>query len=234
MKMSFASLLILALYPLATTADDRPAAGRFLVATADVDGSSFERTVILLLHYDEAGAQGLVINRRSDAELAEVFPGSESLADYQGALFWGGPVRIATMRALLRTDDPPAAAIKVIEDVYQVPLEDELGSYAGDEATLRYYLGYAGWAPGQLDRELRFGSWNVVAADADLVFASDPGSVWQRVRPTPAIRAMHDASGDRWPESALQVTMHDRGAYRVPPDVRRRAEAIEEPIHREQ
>ena len=234
MKTSVASLLILALLPVATIADDRPAAGKFLVATADVDGSSFERTVILLLHYDEAGAQGLVINRRSDAALAEVLPGSEPLADYQGALFWGGPVRMATMRALLRTDDPPANAIKLVDEVYQVPLEDELGSYSGDEATLRFYAGYAGWAPGQLDRELRFGSWNVVAGDANLVFASDPDSVWQRVRPTPAIRAMLDASGDRWPELALQVTMHDRGAYRVPPDVRRRAEPVEEPVHREQ
>ena len=79
------------------SAEERPAVGKFLVATEDVDGSSFERTVILLLHYDEAGAQGLVVNRRSDASLADVFPDSDLLANYAGTLFWGGPVRMATI-----------------------------------------------------------------------------------------------------------------------------------------
>ena len=179
-----------ALIPVAATvADEQPAAGKFLVATTDVDGSSFEQTVILLLHYDEAGAQGLVINRRSEADTATVFPRDELLADYDGPLYWGGPVRMATMRALLRTDEPPADAVEVVAGVYQVPLDDTLDPYLADDTTLRFYLGYAGWAPGQLDRELRFGSWDVVAATAEAVFSPRPGSVWRSLRPPPEYRA---------------------------------------------
>lgn len=173
------------------SADGRPAAGKLLVATEDVDGSSFERSVILLLHYDEAGAQGLVVNRRSDADLAQVFPDSEMLANYQGTLFWGGPVRMLTMRALLRTDQPPADAVEIIAGVYQVPLDDDLDTYLSDDSTLRFYAGYAGWSPGQLDQEIRFGSWKVVTASADLVFAVEPDSVWRLLRPLQEFRARH-------------------------------------------
>ena len=190
MRKCFVLLVACALIPVATiVADEQPAAGKFLVATADVDGSSFEQTVILLLHYDEAGAQGLVINRRSEAETTEVFNNDELLAGYDGPLYWGGPVRMTTMRALLRTDKPPADAVEVVAGVYQVPLDDTLEPYMADETTLRFYLGYAGWAPGQLDRELRYGSWTIVAATADAVFSPEPGAIWRALRPPPEYRA---------------------------------------------
>lgn len=215
-------------------ASEQPAAGKLLVATDDVDGSSFERTVILLLHYDEAGAQGLVINRRSEAKLTEVFPDSELLANYTGALFWGGPVRMTTLRALLRSDEPPPDAVEVIPSVFQLPLDLAPDDYATDAATLRFYIGYAGWAPGQLDRELRFGSWHVVAASADVIFAADPGSMWRTVRPVPAIRAMNVALRHRRSKAALQVAMHDGCAHRIAPNVGGCAEAVEEPVDRKQ
>ena len=235
MRTIFSLLAVMALLPdTAALAGEQPAAGKLLVATGDVDGSSFERTVILLLHYDETGAQGLVINRRSDAELAEVFPGSEILANSSGALFWGGPVRMTTMRALLRTVKPPPDAVEVIPGVHQVPLDGDPEDYRGDAATLRFYAGYAGWAPGQLDHELRLGSWDVVAASADIVFAANPESVWRTVRPLPELRVRNLWSGHGRTKLALQVAMHDGGADRITPDIGGRAETIEEPVHRQQ
>ena len=96
---------------------------------------------------------------------------------------------MATMRVLLRADQPPADALEIIAGVYQVPpdnIDDEL---LNNDRTLRFYLGYAGWAPGQLDRELRFGSWWVVPATADTVFSPEPESVWRALRPPPEYRA---------------------------------------------
>ena len=177
---------------------EQPAAGKLLVASEDADGSRFERTVILLLHYDEFGAQGLVINRESDAELADVFPQSEALASYKGALFWGGPVQMSTMRALLRTDDPPDDAIAVIDDVYRIAVDKPISGHEMNDAHIRFFIGYAGWSPGQLDRELRFGNWTVVTGDADVVFSADPASVWSTLRPAPQLRVnLRAAAGNR-------------------------------------
>ena len=184
----FIAVVLAILFGGVSNAEDL-AAGKFLVATEDVDGSRFARTVILLLHYDEFGAQGLVINRRSEARLGDVFPDSETLADYDGALYWGGPVSITTMRALLRSDTPPKDAVPIFGNVYQVPMDETLGELAMDDDSLRFYLGYSGWAPGQLERELRFGSWDVVPSTEDAVFSSEPDSVWQSLSPVRQYRA---------------------------------------------
>jgi putative transcriptional regulator len=41
-------------------------------------------------------------------------------------------------------------------------------------------LGYAGWAPGQLDAEIQANGWLSVEADAELVFDDDSDGKWQR------------------------------------------------------
>jgi putative transcriptional regulator len=60
---------------------------------------------------------------------------------------------------------------------------DSLAEKQTDAGSLRIYAGYAGWAPGQLEFELLQGGWHVVGASESMVFADDPGSVWQRLLP---------------------------------------------------
>jgi putative AlgH/UPF0301 family transcriptional regulator len=49
--------------PGSVIANPSPAKGKLLVATEQVGGDIFMKTVVLLLHYDETGAMGLVVNR---------------------------------------------------------------------------------------------------------------------------------------------------------------------------
>ena len=164
-------------------ADQRAAAGKLLVATETVRGEIFARTVILLLHYDESGAMGLVVNRPTEVEPAEVMDDPETLSAYDGTLFWGGPVEMAGLRVLVRSDAPPEGAETIVGNVHLVSFEDAVRRLPADAARLRLYLGYAGWAPGQLDGELAIGSWEVRAAADELVFAVDPRGLWQRLKP---------------------------------------------------
>jgi len=165
------------------TADQRIAAGKLLVATDTVRGEIFARTVILLLHYDESGAMGLVVNRPTEVEPAEVMDDPEALSAYQGTLFWGGPVEMAGLRVLVRSDAPPEGAETIVGNVHLVSFEAAVSRLPADVGNLRLYIGYAGWAPGQLDGELAIGSWDVRAAADELVFADDPGGLWQQLKP---------------------------------------------------
>jgi len=165
------------------TADQRIAAGKLLVATDTVRGEIFARTVILLLHYDESGAMGLVVNRPTEVEPTEVMDDPETLSAYQGTLFWGGPVEMGGLRVLVRSDAPPEGAEAVVGNVHLVSFEEAESRLPADAASLRLYIGYAGWAPGQLDGELATGSWDVRAAADELVFADDPRSLWQQLKP---------------------------------------------------
>ena len=177
------------LLPAAVNAEPRPAQGKLLVATELVQGELFAKTVVLLLHYDETGAFGLVVNRPTDVEPGELLADEEAIAGYSGTLFWGGPVHMDSLRALLLTDDPPEEAEEIIESVYLVSFEDALGQGPADPAVLRLFIGYAGWAPGQLDYEMARGSWRVLPATGELVFAEAPDKLWQRLAPAQEQRA---------------------------------------------
>ena len=186
----FTSLVAVAwLLPAAVGADPAPAQGRLLVATELVQGELFANTVILLLHYDDTGAFGLVVNRPTEVRPEELLDDEEGIAGYTGTLFWGGPVHMDSLRALLRTDEPPEDAEKIVESVYLVSFEAALEQSPADPAVLRLLIGYAGWAPGQLDYELARGSWRVLPGSDDLVFDGEPETLWKRLAPAQEQRA---------------------------------------------
>ena len=156
-----------------------PAKGKLLVATEEVVGSSFARTVILLLHHDESGSLGLVINRPIDISAMASLELRDDYAELRDSFYWGGPVAPRTMRALMRTDTPPENAEKIIDSVFLVEIDAALLAGAADSKTLRFFAGYAGWAAGQLQYELATNSWGVVPATEALVFAKEPAKIWK-------------------------------------------------------
>jgi putative transcriptional regulator len=94
-----------------------------------------------------------------------------------------------SLRALMRTEEPPAEAEKIIDSVYLVSLDDALQQGPADAAKLRLFIGYAGWAPGQLDYEMARGSWRILPATDELVFAAEPRELWKQLAPLQEQRA---------------------------------------------
>ncbi len=180
-------------------ADEDPAVGKLLVATEEVQGPTFAETVILLIHHDETGAMGLVINRPAEVTPEDLLPELDGLADYTGTVYWGGPVRLASMRALLLTDNPPDDVIPVFDDVYRVPIDKKLPEDATSAENLRFFIDHAGWEAGQLDKELLFGSWHVIPATEDAVFTEDPSEIWRKL----ALRRHYRASAEELVQSNI-------------------------------
>lgn len=187
MARTIASLLLISLLAPVAFAAELPAKGKLLVATEQVRGEVFARTVILLLHYDKDGAMGIVINRPTDIPPAEVLTSAEAFANYDGELFWGGPVQMDSLWALVRDDESPTGSDvnSIVANVHHVPIDDAIDRLPADPGTVRFYIGYAGWAPGQLDGEMARGDWNVVSATGAMVFAEEPRALWDEL----AIRA---------------------------------------------
>ena len=191
--------------------------GKLLVATEVVQGQAFAESVILLLNYDATGAVGLIVNRPTEALPAQALPDLAGLDRYEGTLYWGGPVEPFTLRALLRSDAPLDNAVPIFDTVHLVPLDENLLGDASSNANLRFFVGYAGWAPGQLEQEMAFGSWHIVAATEALVFADDPGGIWRRLLPPPVHRVSVDGTRllifsslkpecPLFPKAAVQIT----------------------------
>ena len=164
--------------------------GRLLVASPELGDGPFERSVVLLLDHDEDGALGVVINRPTPVDVAEVLPSWQPLASAPGVLFQGGPVALdsALGLALLpagATDDEPLGWRRVVGRLGLVDLDTPPEVLAAELAHLRIFAGYAGWAGGQLEDELREGAWFVVSATPDGgftdAFSTDPDTLWRTV-----------------------------------------------------
>lgn len=192
MRLTTLLFLVCCAVPAAIAADPVPAKGRFLVATEQVRGSDFEESVILLLQYDERGAAGLIVNKPTPAEPQDAMPDLDGLARYEGKLYYGGPVSLNSIQALAKTGTAPDPSTHVTDDIYIVPINDELFEAPSDSSTVRFFIGYSGWGPGQLDGELLRGSWHVVPGSGDQVFSREPESLWQQLRPPEILRASSD------------------------------------------
>jgi len=182
-------VFVACLLPAGASADPSPATAKLLVATEQVGGDIFMQTVILILHHDETGAIGLVINRPTEVGMDELVSEDDALSAYGGPIYWGGPVQMNSLRALMKTDETPADAERIVGSVYLVPVNDALKPALQDMPHLRLFIGYAGWAPGQLDHEFARGSWHTVPATEDVVFAKDPAGLWKQLVPPREHRA---------------------------------------------
>ena len=182
-------VFIACLLPAGASADPSPANAKLLVATEQVGGDIFMQTVILILHHDETGALGLVINRPTEVGMDELVSDDDALSAYGGPIYWGGPVQMNSLRALMKTDETPADAERIVGSVYLVPVNDALKPALQDMLYLRLFIGYAGWSPGQLDHEIARGSWHIVPASEDVVFAKDPAGLWKQLVPPREHRA---------------------------------------------
>lgn len=160
------------------------AQGKILIMQRDAPDPLFAHSVIVLAHYDKAGALGLMIHYRSKLTIQEALAGLKGAAKHSDPLFVGGPVDIEGVLALLRADSPPADASLVTGKLYLVASKQGIGKAlsAGQRTSkLRIYLGYTGWGPGQLEREVRLGGWYIFDYDENLVFDEHPETLWERL-----------------------------------------------------
>ncbi|MBR7742932.1 YqgE/AlgH family protein [Phycicoccus sp. BSK3Z-2] len=170
-----------------------PATGRLLVATPQIEEGVFRRSVVLVLHHGDDGAQGVVLNRPIEAGIDSVLPGWESVASSPATMFQGGPVQLDSALGLVAVpgDSPaPTGVRRLFGAVALVDLDSTPADVATEVSGLRIFAGYAGWSEGQLDTEIATGSWYVVDAEPGDAFSGDPGGLWHRVlrRQAPPLR----------------------------------------------
>jgi putative transcriptional regulator len=159
----------------------RLARGKFLVASRHLRDPNFSETVVLLIDYDWHGAMGLVINRPSELRLSTVLPEIKGLEQPTDTVYIGGPVARSQMLLLIQSRSQPKESSRVFKDIYVSSSRTVLQRMIDDADAgekFRVYAGNAGWAPGQLYREVSRGGWHVLEADAETVFDKAPAEVW--------------------------------------------------------
>jgi putative transcriptional regulator len=164
-----------------------------LLAMPQVLDPFFHRSVILLIHHEDEGSFGFILNRPTGIKVGEILKGMEVLWEGPEAsvAYFGGPVRpqLGTVLFAPRQDEEtlhsreggePNASSEVLPGL-------ALTQHIGDLAQLaeappdrfRLFLGYAGWGEGQLVEEILRNDWLTAPVQSELIFASDPATVWE-------------------------------------------------------
>jgi putative transcriptional regulator len=142
--------------------------GRLLIAAPSLF-DYFRRSVILVLEHTEEGAMGVVLNRASEAEVAETVPVLAELVGDGAVVRVGGPVSPEAVVALGEFDDPSEASTQVVGPLGVVDPDGPRSSLR----RVRVYAGYAGWGPGQLEGEIEQEAWIVESASPEDPFRDD-------------------------------------------------------------
>ena len=157
-------------------------AGKILISEPFLSDSNFSRSVVLLLNYSiEEGAFGVIINKPMSVDMTKM------LSDFplEGFDFhYGGPVGEESL-------------IFVYEDHLQIPeaqsangevkwsgdfnsIKDQITCGVISPQMIRFYGGYSGWSPGQLEAELAKKSWIISQVNSSLIFDSKPDQMWRK------------------------------------------------------
>jgi putative transcriptional regulator len=159
-----------------------------LVAAPPLGDPNFDRSVVLLAAHGPEGAFGWVINGRELMTIEELLHRADLAPPRispSGRVRIGGPVSPEQVWLLYRTDDRLRdfpEQFDVGSGVTASPsrrMLEEIANGRGPQGVMGL-VGYAGWAPSQLENEIRIGSWLPTDADPKIVFDVAREEIWQR------------------------------------------------------
>lgn len=178
----------------------------FLVASPKLDDTPFERSVVVMVHHDEEGAMGFIVNKPLEIDFGSII---QSVSDEVAAriepesfdvpVHFGGPVRVeqlwlmfqrtlggdeyreANRRLLEKMELPDDSAFTFSDGWYLAASGDLIEEFAtGDQhGDYRPFIGYCGWDAGQLESEIEDGSWLLMDFDDEFLFDSLPEVHWE-------------------------------------------------------
>ncbi len=136
--------------------------GCILLSHEDLEDPNFKITVVLLCIYNDKGAFGLVCNRPSHMPLSEVFDKDHIQEAQKRNIYIGGPVQQDNLVVIQIANSAAEHAYEIAPHVYLGGEWESIGDILSkDTKTTRLFLGYSGWAPGQLEMEIVEGAWEV-------------------------------------------------------------------------
>jgi len=178
----FCVLLILLQHFVPTRAEDSShLTAILLTARSELPDPDFADSVVLVMNNLGPAPIGVIVNRPTQISVAEVFPNLTRLAYLHDKVFFGGPVELNPVWFLFRAATPPKHAIRTFGDTWLSADRDLLLTLLGRDKPmdgLRIFLGHSGWAPGQLEAEIKHGDWALGHADPDAIFKSKSNHPW--------------------------------------------------------
>lgn len=156
-----------------------PKKGRILISEPFLEDEYFKRAVILLCECNEEGAFGFILNNMIKIELSELVDGIE-INGFNMSL--GGPVQTSNLYYVHTIPEEIPGSVEVLPGLFVGGdfeiLKTRIALNEIDSEQIRFFLGYSGWSPNQLDQEMLDGSWFVSEVQAQQVMQGKQKQFW--------------------------------------------------------
>lgn len=160
--------------------------GKCLIAMPNMDDERFAGSLIYICSHTKEGAMGFVVNKKikefSFADLANQLPISTIKPIAPIELHQGGPLEKVRGFVIHSTDYVKEDTIVISDNIAvssSIDIITDIAFGMGPKENL-IALGYASWAPQQLEREIMNNTWLVTQPDSELVFRTKDEEKWQK------------------------------------------------------
>jgi putative transcriptional regulator len=160
----------------------RPTQGSLLISEPFLLDSYFKRAVVLLSEHDDKGTLGFILNKPTDVRLNDAV---EDFPEFDAPLYFGGPVETDTLFYIHTLGEKLKGAKQIVDGIWWGGDYDELkfliDTHQIRADQIRFYAGYSGWEPKQLEGELKEKAWLVSNANESFTFFDNPKVLWSQV-----------------------------------------------------
>jgi len=154
--------------------------GKMLISTPSIEGDSyFDKSVIFILSHDQNGTLGVIINRViSSLNVSVIFKSLQiKCLEVVGKnpLLFGGPIESEKGLILHSADYQKDVLLKINDNLMlssNMDILKQIAKGSGPKDSL-LILGYACWAAGQLENEIRSGKWVITDYSHDIIFSKN-------------------------------------------------------------
>ncbi len=158
---------------------DKPSKGCLLLSEPFLGDMKFRRTVVLLGEHAEEGTVGFVLNRLLNITTKEVVP---DLLSVDFPVYYGGPVEPNTLHFIHMAGDLIPGSQEIMPGIYWGGDIDLINLLLEKKEVypeqFKFFIGYSGWEPGQLEEEIEQKAWWVTKGDSDMIFHDDLENMW--------------------------------------------------------
>jgi putative transcriptional regulator len=159
-----------------------PQQGRILISDPFLADAYFKRSVVLLTEHNEKGTVGFVLNKPVEVAVNEILAG---FPEMDTSISVGGPVGTNAVHYIHTLGEVIPESVKVTGNIWWGGdfdvVKDLIRVGKLNRDNIRFFVGYSGWEPKQLDREISESSWLVSELDSNLIMNSRDKDFWKEV-----------------------------------------------------